>query len=103
MTSEELQSLLHAVPFVPFVFCRDEGDVDVPDRDWVAHRPGARRAVVWTPDDTLMMIDLDHAYAETLAEIERQDADDVAAARDGRAQFRRGECVPWEQVKAELG
>ena len=40
MTSEELQSLLHAVPFVPFVFCRDEGDVDVPDRDWVAHHPG---------------------------------------------------------------
>jgi hypothetical protein len=52
-----------------------------PDRDWVAHRPGARRAVVWTPDDTLMMINLDYAYAETLAEIEWQDADDVAAGR----------------------
>ena len=42
MTSKELTSLLHAVPFVPFAFCRDEGDVPVPDRDWIAHRPGGR-------------------------------------------------------------
>jgi hypothetical protein len=103
MTSEELQSLMHAIPFEPFVLCRDQGDVHVPDRDWIAHRPGARSAVVLLPDDAVAVIDLDHVYAETLAEIQRQDADDMAAARDGREQFRRGECVPWDRLKAELG
>ena len=36
-------------------------------------------------------------------EREQQDADDLAAARDGLEEIRRGESVPWEQVKAELG
>jgi hypothetical protein len=68
MTSEELQSLMHAILFKPFVLCRDEGDVHVPDSDWIAHRPGARSAVVLAADDALMVIDLDRAYAETLAD-----------------------------------
>ena len=103
MTSEELINLLHAVPFVPFAFCRDEGDVPVPDRDWIAHRPGAAQAVVCMPDDSFQVIDLASAYAEAMDELARQDTDDVAACRDGLGEIQRGASVPWEQAKAELG
>jgi hypothetical protein len=103
MTTEELRGLMHAVPFVPFALCTDSGDFRVPTRFHFAHAPGTRRAAVAADDGSISVVKLCDAYAETLDEIERQDADDRAAARDGRGQVLRGDCVPWDQVKTELG
>jgi hypothetical protein len=103
MTSEDLQRMMHAVPFVPFALCTDLGDFYVPTLGRIAHAPGACRAAIAEDDGTIEIVELSLAYAETLGEIERQDADDRAATRDGREQFRRGESVPWDQVRAELG
>jgi hypothetical protein len=59
--------------------------------------------VVCTPDDSFQVIDLASAYAEPMDELARQDADDVAACRDGLEEIQRGASVPWEQAKAEVG
>jgi hypothetical protein len=103
MTSEELIALMNAVPFVPFALCTDLGDFSVPTVGRIAHAPGACRAAVAAEDGTIEIVELSAAYAESLAEIERQDADDRAATADGREQVRRGEYVPWDQVRTELG
>ena len=69
MTSEELTSLMRAVPFVPFALCTDSGDFHVPTLDHVAHVPGTPTAAVVTADGTIEVVDLAAAYAETLAEL----------------------------------
>jgi hypothetical protein len=103
MTSEELQALMHADPFVPFAFCRDAGDVEVPTRDHVAHAPGTHAAVVVATDGTVEFIDLATAYAETLEELARQDAEDIAASQAALAEAKDHGWIPWDQVESELG
>jgi hypothetical protein len=59
MTTEQLQGAIHATPFVPFVIKMADGqEFRVPHRDLIMHRPGARTAVVWMPDDSIRILDL---------------------------------------------
>ena len=44
------------------------------------------------PDDSFKVIDLASAYAETMDELARQDADDIAACRDGLDEIQCGSC-----------
>jgi hypothetical protein len=103
MTSEELQALMHADPFVPFAFCRNAGDVEVPTRDHVAQAPGTHAAAVVVHDGTIEVIDLATTYAETLEELVQQDADDIAASQAALAEAKEQGWVPWDQVDSELG
>jgi hypothetical protein len=101
-SSEELQALMHADPFVPFAFCRDAGDVEVPTRDHVAHAPGTHAAAVVAPDGTIAVIDLAATYVETLEELARQDADDIAASQAALAEAKEKGWVAWDQVESEV-
>jgi hypothetical protein len=103
MTSEELLALMHAEPFVPFAFCRDVGDVEVPTRDQVAHAPGTHAAAVVATDGTIEVIDLAAAYAETLEELARQDAEDIAASQAALAEANDQGWLRWDEVESELG
>ena len=59
MTTEQLQGAIHAAPFRPFVLRVADGQhLFVPHPDFIAHRPGARTAVVWMPDDSVKVVDL---------------------------------------------
>jgi hypothetical protein len=58
VTTEQLQAAIHAVPFLPFVLRVADGQqLRVPHPDFIAHRPGARTAVVWMPDDSIKIVD----------------------------------------------
>jgi hypothetical protein len=59
VTTEQLQEAIHAAPFHPFVIRMADGQVfAIPHPDFIMHRPGARTAVVWMPDDSIRIIDL---------------------------------------------
>jgi len=51
-----------------------------------------------SPDDALRVA------LETMEQLENDELDDetFAAIEEGLAQAKRGECRPWEQVRAEL-
>jgi hypothetical protein len=59
VTTEQLQAAIHATPFHPFVIRMADGQLfSIPHPDFIMHRPGARTAVVWMPDDSIRIIDL---------------------------------------------
>ena len=71
--------------------------------DHLAHVPGTGTAAVAAADGTIEVVDLAAAYAETLDELARQDADDVAACEAALREVAEHGSIPWEQVKAEWG
>jgi hypothetical protein len=59
MTTEQLQSAIHATPFRPFTLRVADGQqIRVPHPDFIAHRPGGRTAAVFLPDDSTKIVDL---------------------------------------------
>lgn len=59
MTTEQLQSALHAQPFQPFALRLADGrSLSVPHRDFVAHKPGGRIAIVVSDDESHVAVDL---------------------------------------------
>ena len=59
MTTESLQKALHAAPFQSFTLHLADGrTLPVPHRDFVAHRPGGRVAVIMDDDDGFELVDL---------------------------------------------
>jgi hypothetical protein len=59
VTTEQLQGAIHATPFQPFIIRMADGQLfSVPHPDFIAHRPGARTAVIWMPGDSVRIIDL---------------------------------------------
>jgi hypothetical protein len=57
--AENLQELIHAVPFQPFRICLADGTrVDVPHPDFIAYPPGSRVAAVVGRDESTHYIDV---------------------------------------------
>lgn len=59
MRAENLQEMIHAMPFKPFAICMADGKRAVVDHpEFIAHRPGGRVAVFVGPDDSTCYIDV---------------------------------------------
>lgn len=59
MTTESLQKLIHATPFQAFTLNLADGrTIRIGHRDYIAHRPGGRIAVVLDDNDGAEYLDL---------------------------------------------